>query len=80
MVSMRGWARGLLAKVEVGGGSGEESTTSVSIGIGVDISVGIDIVNSVDGEAACYASGLSISPIIRRLSLGLPRFFILIPP
>ena len=51
MVSTRGWAQGLLAKVEVAGGAGEEPTRSVNVGIGVDI--GVDIVDLVDaGEGA----------------------------
>ena len=45
MVSTRGWAQGLLAKVEADGGSGEESMTSVNVGVGVNI------VDSVDAEA-----------------------------
>ena len=49
MVSTRGRARGLLAKVEADGGSGEESMTSVNVGVGVD--VGVDIVDLVDAEA-----------------------------
>ena len=49
VVSTRGQAQGLLAKVEADGGSGEESTTSVNVGVGVDI--GVNIVDSVDAEA-----------------------------
>jgi len=64
MVSTRGRARGLLAKVEVGGGSGEESTTSVSVGIGVAVGVGVDIVDSVDGgEAATAAEGAAADAV-----------------
>ena len=63
MVSTRGQAQGLLAKVEVGGGSGEESTTSVSVGIGVDIGVSIDIVDLVDGEAATAAEGAAADAV-----------------
>ena len=64
MVSTRGQAWGLLAKVEVGGGLGEESTTSVSVGIGVDVSVSVNIVNLVDGgEAATAAEGAAADAI-----------------
>ena len=64
MVSTRGRAQGLLAKVEVGGGSGEESTTSVSVGISMDVGISVDIVNLVDGgEAATAAEGAAADAV-----------------
>ena len=53
-----------MAKVEVGGGSGEESTTSVSVSIGVDIGISVDIVDFVDGgEAATAAEGTAADAV-----------------
>ena len=56
MVSTRGRARGLLAKVEVG--SERPLPTSTPVGVGVGVGVGVNIVDSVEAGDGAVADAV----------------------